>query len=202
MSIGYEAARDLANRIRSQFGFPGVRILKSDIRRIYRELGIRVHYRDDKVKHLRGAYFAPPLGPSVMIARSLPEEPQIFTLAHELKHHLVDQTRALSFCDISNQDDLIEKTAEVFAAELIFPQALFVTFMRDAGISPGGCSADDLVHLKMRSKTTMSYQALCKMTEFLGYCEKGAFQKVKFKVRQEQLYGEPLYKRLRRAELK
>ena len=194
----YEIARQLANDLRIQYGFSGVRIKKSDIKRIYKDQGVRIDYWDHKLKNLRGAYFPAPHGPSVMIAKNLPEEPQIFTLAHELKHHLTDQQYAVTFCDPTNQNAVVEKSAEVFAAELIFPKQRFVDYMGDANILAGSCTADDLVHLKVNSRTTLSYAALCKTAELLRYCEPGAFAKVKFRIRQEQLYGVPLYKRLRR----
>jgi Zn-dependent peptidase ImmA (M78 family) len=193
----YEKMRVLANEIRAQYGFSGPRVTKSDLRRVYKDLGITVHYWDHKLKALRGAYFPPPDGPSVLIAKRLPDEPQIFTLAHELKHHLVDRDQPLSYCDPSNQNALAEKSAEVFAAELIFPQGLFIKYMHDAKVDLGACTADNVVHLKVQLGTTLSYRGLCKMAEFLGYGKPEAFAKVQFQKRQEQLYGVPLYKRLR-----
>lgn len=192
----YTTVRKLANDLRSSYGFSGACIKKSDVRRIYKDEGIRLDYRDDKLRHLRGAYFPSPLGPSVMIAKRLPEEPQIFTLAHELKHHFCDS--ALAFCDSSNQDALVEKSAEVFAAELIFPQELFIEYMEAMGIARGGCNPEDVVHLKIKSRTTLSYAGLCKMAEFAHFCDLGAFSAVKFRNLQERLYGKPVYKRLRR----
>lgn len=194
----YDEARRLANDLREQYRFSGARIKKTDIKRIYRDQGIRIDYWDHKLKHLRGAYFPAPTGPCVLIAKKLPEEPQIFTLAHELKHHLTDQSVAISFCDPTNENAVIEKSAEVFAAELIFPKQLFADHMADANIPLRGCTADDLIHLKVKTQTTLSFAALCKTAEFLRYCEAGAFAKVKFRRRQEELYGVPIYKRLKR----
>jgi Zn-dependent peptidase ImmA (M78 family) len=193
----YVTVRKFANELRSKYDFSGVSIKKSDIRRIYKDEGIRLDYRDEKLRELRGAYFPPPLGPAVMIAKRLPEEPQIFTLAHELKHHFFDQDKVLSFCDISNQDAIVEKSAEVFAAELMFPQEAFREYMEAAGIAAGACAAEDIVHLKMKSQTTLSYAGLCKIASFLGFSGVGALKNVKFRKLQEQLYGEPFYKRLR-----
>src|SRR6185437_9639925 len=130
-----------------------------------------------------------PYGPSVMIIKTLPEEPQIFTLAHELKHHLTDRHHRLSYCDSSNQDAPVEIAAEVFAAELIFPLDLFIDHMDRAKVKRGQLRDVDLVHLKETSKTTMSYKALCKTAEHLGYCSKGAFAGVQFTKVHDALYG-------------
>jgi IrrE N-terminal-like domain len=191
----YLVVREFASTLRDRYGISGPRLTKSDIRRIYRDEGIRIDYISG-FKNVRGAYYPPPLGPSVVISRAIPEEPQIFTMAHELKHHFFDQEVGLSPCDSSNQDALVEKSAEVFAAELMFPQELFRSSLTSLGVEPGTCSAEDLVHLKMRTRTTLSYAGICKMAEFLGYCAPGAFAKTKFTKLQDQIYGKPLYRRL------
>ncbi len=115
-----------------------------------------------------------------------------------MKHHLVDQDSAVSYCDFSNQNVIGEIAAEVFAAELILPQTLFTELLESAGVAPGACTADDIVHLKVASKTTLSYQGLVKMAEFLGFAERGSMRKVKFRKRQEDLYGGPIYKQIQR----
>jgi hypothetical protein len=71
------------------------RVLRSDMRRIYRTEGIRIDLWRHRLRGLRGA---------------------------ELKHHLVDRDSAGGFCSESNRDDAIEIGAEIFAAELIFPE--------------------------------------------------------------------------------
>lgn len=195
----YEQARLLAREVRAQYEISGPRLTKSHLRGIYKDQGIRVDYWPYPLKHLRGAYFRGDTEASVLIAKSLPTEQQIFTLGHELKHHLADRDLSISFCDLSNEKSVIEISAEIFAAELIFPQELFLELMAKAGVErDGSCSADDIIHLKMSSTTTLSYAGLVKMAEFLSYCERGAFRKVQFRKRQEELYGEPLYKRILR----
>lgn len=194
----YENMRSLANDIRAQYGMSGARVIKSQIRRIYRDQGIHVDYWPNKLKHLRGAYFPNEGSPSVLVAKHLPVEQQIFTLAHELKHHLADREAAFSYCDPTNRDTVVEVSAEVFAAELIFPQALFAELLESAGVARGACSADDIVRLKVNSATTLSYQGLVKMAEFLRFAERGSFTKFQFRKRQEQMYGEPIYKQIQR----
>jgi len=43
-----------------------------------------------------------------MIVKELPEEPKIFTMAHELKHHLKDQDLKMIHCGTSNVHEHIE----------------------------------------------------------------------------------------------
>jgi len=63
-------------------------VLRSDLRRIYRTEGIRIDLWPYKFKGLRGAYFNDELGPTVLLAKGLPQDPMVFTMAHELKHHV------------------------------------------------------------------------------------------------------------------
>lgn len=39
---------------------------------------------------MRGVYFNDELGIDVMVKKELPEDALVFTMAHELKHHLLD----------------------------------------------------------------------------------------------------------------
>jgi hypothetical protein len=66
------------------------------------------------------------------------------------------------------------------------------------GISMGGCTPQDLVRLKRETGTTLSYAGLAKRAEYLGYAREGAFDSVKWKKLEEELYGPPFYKRHRR----
>jgi hypothetical protein len=62
-----------------------------------------------------------------MLAGGLPDEPTIFTMAHELKHHLVDSGAGPVVCRTNEQTKRIEIGAEVFASELIYPEKDFMT---------------------------------------------------------------------------
>jgi Zn-dependent peptidase ImmA (M78 family) len=112
--------RMLAGQIRDRYGLQTARVLKSDLRRIYKDQGIHVGLWPYKLKKLRGAYFNDENGASVMLAKGLPDDPAIFTMGHELKHHLVDRESIVSLCDPSNRSAEIEIGAEIFAAELIY----------------------------------------------------------------------------------
>jgi Zn-dependent peptidase ImmA (M78 family) len=122
----------------------------------------------------------------------------VFTMGHELKHHLADRAAGLTYCDASNENEPIEIGAEVFAAELIFPEQDFIDRLDRMGVVKGGCKAEALVRLKRETRTTLSYAGLAKRAEFFSYAKPGSLAKVPWKKLEEQLFGEPLYKQLLR----
>ncbi|HEX9431071.1 MAG TPA: ImmA/IrrE family metallo-endopeptidase [Candidatus Bathyarchaeia archaeon] len=170
---------------------------RSDLRRIYRAESIKVDLWPYRFKGVRGAYLNDELGATVMVVKGLPVEPFIFTLAHELKHHLVDQTVKTALCAEKNQNDAIEIGAEIFAAELIFPEKDFCIALEVLGVGKGQCEAETLVKLKHETQTTLSYAALVKRAEYLKFVPKGSFARMKWTKLALKLYGEPIYKRIR-----
>jgi len=132
---------------------------------------------------------------SVAIRKSLPEEPKIFALIHEFKHHLRDQDllkEGVLVCGDWNENEMIEKGAEVFAAEFIWPEQEFAEYVQKSEIEKW--QADDLVHLKKRSPAKISYTFLQKRLHRMGLIERNQFRGVQFKKREEELYGLPIYK--------
>ncbi len=194
----YRELRELARQVRADHGLNTPRVRRADMRRIYRHYGIRIDLWDHKLKHLRGAYFSDDLGASVMLARGLPQDPMVFTMGHELKHHLVDRDLGISYCDASNDNEPIEIGAEIFAAELIFPEQDFINKLTSMGVTFGNCKPESLVRLKRETQTTLSYAGLAKRAEFLGFARTGSFTKTRWKALEEQIYGEPVYKRILR----
>lgn len=194
----YEELKALAQAQRSKYALATPRVLRSDLRRIFRQEGIRLDLWPHRFKQLRGAYFNDRLGPTVLVAGQLPPEPRIFTMAHELKHHLTDRDTGLSYCSSSNEMEPIEIGAEIFAAELIYPERDFGEALSRMDIAPGQCTPEVLVRLKHESRTTLSYAALAKRAYFLRFAPPGAFDGVKWKKLEEQLLGEPIYKRVLR----
>jgi hypothetical protein len=188
----------LARETRAKYRLTSFRVTKTDLRRIYKDLGIRIDLWDHKCSKLRGAYFNDDLGPTVLIVKGLPVDPTVFTMAHELKHHLVDRDLPVACCEANPGDAMIEIGAEVFAAEMIFPEGDFSRALADQGVVHGECCANDLVHLKQQTKTTLSYAGLAKRAEFLGIAPPGSLAKVKWKLLEEQIFGEPVYKRFQR----
>jgi Zn-dependent peptidase ImmA (M78 family) len=187
----------LARDERAAHAITGQRVTRSDMRRVYKAHGIKIDLWPYPLKGLRGAYFNDALGPSVLLAKSLPTDPLVFTMAHELKHHLVDTAGGVSLCLAGNQSAMIEIGAEVFAAEFLFPEADFIEHMARMGIALGACSAEAVVELKRTTQTTLSYAGLVKRGERLGYLKPGSTAGVKWRALEERLYGLPVYKRFR-----
>jgi hypothetical protein len=141
----YEAMKSLARSIRQQHRIVTARVLRSDLRRVYKAYSLKIDLWPHRLKQLRGAYFADEHGTHVMLAKGLPQDPMVFTMAHELKHHLVDREAGLTYCSTQNERAPIEIGAEVFAAEFIYPEPDFIRDLSGMGISAGGCSAETLV---------------------------------------------------------
>lgn len=192
----YESLKGLAQDVRAKYGLHTPRVLRSDLRRIYRAYEIKIDLWPYRLKELRGAYFDDDMGPTVLLAGHLPPDPTIFTMGHELKHHLKDRGLGLTYCSTANECEPLEIGAEIFAAELIFPEEDFSEKLRNMGVKPGQCTPEVVVRLKKDSMTTLSYASLAKRAEFLGFAPAGSYSLVKWKKLEEQLYGVPLYKRI------
>lgn len=191
----YRQMRVLAAQVRDQYELSSPRVLKSDLRRIFKDQGIHIDLWPHKLKKLRGAYFYDERdGASVMLAKNLPDDPMIFTMGHELKHHLVDRNSIVALCDPSNQSTEIEIGAEIFAAELIYPEQMFRDDLAAMNVSSGTCEAKHLVALKRETKTTLSYAGLAKRAEFLGLAPENSLKKIAWKNLEEKIYGVPFYK--------
>jgi Zn-dependent peptidase ImmA (M78 family) len=132
-----------------------------------------------------------------MISKTLPDDPLIFTMAHELKHHLVDSSQGLVNCIAGEDIRSIEIGAEVFAAEFLFPEAIFIQQMDAMGVEEGGCTAESIVRIKHETKTTLSFAGLVKKAEWLKFAVQGSLPKSGWKQLEERIYGVPFYKRRR-----
>ena len=186
----YERMKDRARTVRVEHALTTARVTLSDLRRIYKAEGIRLDLWDHFSGRLRGAYFIDALGPSVAINAKLPNDPRAFTMAHELKHHLEDRGAPISFCSSRNETEAVEIGAEVFAAELLFPEQMFLELFPSRR-----CSPKEIVDVKRTTGTTLSYTGLAKRAEFFGLVAKGSLAKVQWKKLEEEIYGVPFYKR-------
>ena len=197
----YAKVKLVAQNLRGEYGFSSPRVLRSDLRRIYAAEGIRIDLWDG-LRKLRGAYFYDAeIGPSVLLQRGLPIEPLIFTMGHELKHHFCDRSEddaLVSLCSDANVSEAIEIGAEIFAAELIYPDEDFCEELERRKIRRGECDAAAIVRLKHDTATTLSYTSLAKRAMVFGYASDGALEQVRWRRLAEEMYGEPLYKRLLR----
>lgn len=175
----YYDLKALARQVRAENGLTTPRVLQTDLRRIYFKYGIEIDYWPYPFKHLRGVFINDEIGTTVMVAANLPQDPMVFTMAHELKHFLTDRHLLASYCDQSNISKRIEVGAEVFASELLFPDHLFVENMQRMKIKGGQCNAETIVRLKLQTRTTLSYAGLSIKAERLKYAPGGSLRRLK-----------------------
>jgi len=195
MSAYYEDLKQLAREVRAENGLNSPRVLRSDLRKIYARCGIKIDLWPYKLRNLRGAFFCDNLGMTVMLAKGLPEDPMVFTMAHELKHYFRDRELGLSYCDLSNENKPLEVGAEVFASEFLFPDDSFTACMETNGIALGRCLPETLVRLKRETRTTLSYAGLAIKAERLGFAARDSVTEFSgWRKLEAQLYGVPFYR--------
>ena len=183
----YYDMRELALEVRTRNEIDGADISMKEMWRIYCAVGIKGLDFRHGFNDLRGAYFNDDCGVTVMLAGGLPDEPTIFTMAHELKHHLVDSQLGAVFCRTEEQTRRIEIGAEVFAAELIYPEKDFVyDLFRLLRGMPQSVSPELLTELKRKTQTTLSYAALAKRAVLLRLAEEKAFKDIRWRDLQRQ----------------
>lgn len=186
--------KSLARETRDQHGIAGPRVLRTDMKRIFRAENIQLDYWPGPLKKIRGAYFNDENGATIMIRKDLPADPCVFTMAHELKHHLVDKDAGMLTCENTPAKEVIEIGAEVFAAEFLFPEACFKEHMESMGIGALTCTPETLVHVKHNTKTTLSYAGLSKLAVWLGYAAEGSLPKAGWKKLEDQIFGVPFFR--------
>ena len=197
----YEDLKLLARQVRAEHGLSSPRVLARDLMRIYTRYGIVVDEWPYRFRHLRGAFINDHLGTTVMLAKGLPQDPMVFTMAHELKHFFRDRDLGISYCDQSNSNKSIEIGAEIFAAELLFPDRDFVTHMTTMGIRRDQCLPKTLIRLKRKTGTTLSYAGLAKKAERLGFAPSHSLTTIKTWRRLEALFDTPLERRVGRSSM-
>lgn len=197
----YESLRRLANEKRTEYSVSTSRFGLREVRAIYRAERIPITKARGKLKKVRAAYLIIDGKPHVVLnANMLPEEPRLFSLCHELKHHWVDQhlfaeDHVFGCLDhVSyNKVPMIEIGAEVFAAEFIFPLEEFKAWVTST-IGAGSCTKEDVVTLKLSSPAKVSYEYIVKRLAYLRIIQPNQFDGVKFRKLEEELHGTPFYK--------
>jgi len=187
----YQDLKLLARQVRADNGLKSPRVLVSDLTRIYAKHGIEIDEWPYRFRHLRGAFINDHLGMTVMVAKGLPQDPMVFTLAHELKHFFRDRDLGTSYCDQSNLNKSLEIGAEIFAAELIFPDRDFVAHMNMMGIRRDQCLPKTLIQLKRETGATLSYAGLAIKAERLGFAPSHSLTTIKTWRRLEAIYEPP-----------
>ena len=188
LTYDYYDLKLLARRVREENGLTSPRVQQSDLRRIYFKNGIEIDYWPYPFKYLRGAFIYDDLGTTVMLAQNLPQDPMVFTMAHELKHFLKDRHLGISYCDESNISKTIEIGAEVFASEFLFPDQYFIEYMQRMKVKRGCCDAEMIVKLKHQTRTTLSYAGLAIKAERLRYAPSGSLTRLRGWRKLEKLY--------------
>jgi len=184
----YEDLKQLAREVRAEHRLTSPRVLPSDLMKIYDFYGIEVDQWPYRFRNLRGAFINDHLGSTVMLAKGLPQDPMVFTMAHELKHFFRDRDLGISYCDQSNLSKSLEVGAEIFAAELLFPDRDFMSHMNAMGIRRDQCLPKTLVQLKRKTGTTLSYAGLAIKAERLGYAPSHSLTTIKTWRRFEALF--------------
>ena len=186
----------LAQKKRTEYGIVTSKITIPVIKKIYKMEGIKIDYRKLSAK-IRAAYFCDGDDCSVLLNKELPREPKIFSLVHELKHHFVDREaieRGEIECGDYNANEIIEKGAEVFAAEFIFPEQEMREALSRLGIDRSSCEPRSVVDFREEKFAPVSYMFIKKRFEFFGLIKPGQFDDVRFRKLKEEIYGVPFYK--------
>lgn len=189
----YRQMKLLAQQKRVEFDVDSNRIGLKFIRKIYKSEGIIIDYRDIKSPRIKAIYFCDD-EPSVGIKKSLPDEPKIFSLIHELKHHFVDRANILNcdfICGNYNENKMIEKGAEVFAAEFIFPENEMFQSLANFGISKETITPEKIVEYKKKCGIPISYTFIKKRLTWFKLIKNSEYDNVKFQSIEERLYPNP-----------
>lgn len=192
----YETVKNLAREKRAQYQITTAGLNLTTVRRIYAAEGIRIDQWTFG-STIRAVYMCDDGDPSVAISNKLPRIPKLFSLVHELKHHYLDIALINGGklkCGDYNANELIEKAAEVFAAEFIYPESEFLDCVKNLGINDTNCTPEAVVRLKRTCNAPVSYQFLCKRLVRLGFAQETSFSRVQFRKLEEQIFGLPIYK--------
>lgn len=192
----YRRMKLLARQKRDEYEISLQKINLTLIRNIYKKEEITIDYWDIKSPRIKASYHCDETDSSVLVKKSLPGEPKLFALIHELKHHFTDREGIMncSFaCGDYNANKIIEVGAEIFAAEFIFPESEMKQSLANFGLKKSNCNPTIIVEYKRNCGVPVSYQYILKRLEFFQIIEKNSFDKVKFKNLEETLYP-PIYK--------
>ena len=192
----YAQMKDLARTKREEYGIVTSKINIPLIQKIYKKEGIKIDRWKNVSRKIRAAYFCDGDDCSVLLNNSLPREPKLFSLVHELKHHFTDRSiieNGEIKCGDYNENKVIEIGAEVFAAEFIFPEEEMRKLISSLGIHKNNCEAKSVITIKRMKIAPVSYMFIKKRFEFFGLIQSGAYDDVKFEKLEEEIHGKPFY---------
>lgn len=93
-----------------------------------------------------------------------------------------------------NRNEFIEKSAEAFAAEFIYPEAEMRALAASMGVNALTCSKEKIVEFKRGCQACVSYTFIVKRFERFGFSSRGAYAGVQFQKLEEEIYGTPFYR--------
>ncbi len=178
----YEAMKLLAAEKRLKYSISTASLGLKRIREVYKAEGVAIDLWETSYR-IRAMYMCDGGDPSVLVNRNLPTEPRLFAMVHELKHHYCDQTALKNGqirCGDYNANEVIEKAAEVFAAEFIYPAQEFLDCASSIGLEHAKVTPEDVVEFKRVCGAPVSYKFLQKRLEWYGFIERGEFAKIQF----------------------
>lgn len=193
----YNEMRRLALSKRAEHDVETAGLNLTVMARVYRREGIKIDRWDLQGRKIKASYFCDDGDRSVLVNKNLPRKPKLFALAHELKHHYVDQDLLKDGrlrCGDYNRHEFIEKTAEVFGAEFIYPEDEMRELAAGMNVTAHTCSKEKVVEFKRACPACVSYTFIVKRFEWFGFCPRGAYDRVHFQKLEEELYGLPIYK--------
>lgn len=197
----FEELKELAREKRKLHRVETAAFGLREVRIIYQTEGIRIDYWPLPSK-IKAIYMCADGDYSVAVQRNLPDEPKLFALVHELKHHYRDQETIIEgmiHCGDYNANELIEKGAEVFAAEFIYPEAEFAEDIRRLGVTLW--KPEDIVRFKRaHCKAKVSYKYICKRLERLGLIVRGHFDRIQFRKLEDSMFGVPFHRQYGRRQ--
>ena len=194
----YEELQVLAREKRAEHNVETSSFGLREVRAIYKAEGIRIDHWPQLPRKIKALYMCDDDDCSVALQQNIPYEPKLFALIHELKHHYKDRaalgSRVIS-CGDYDANEQIEKGAEVFAAEFIYPESEFKGDLDNLGLTVR--QPADVVAFKRSCRARVSYRFICKRLERLERISPGQFDGVQFQKLEEQIHGVPFYKRYR-----
>mgnify|MGYP001587719945 CR=1 FL=1 len=196
----YEQVKAIAREKRQLYPVVSQTIGISYLRGVYRQEGIKIKIaQPNALRKLKAAYFNDEDGIDVLLNRNLPNEAKIFALVHELKHHYLDSGNSNVWClKAYGEEPLIEKSAEVFAAEFLWPENEFFGALSGFGLTKENCTPENVVRFKSSMGVPVSYTFIKKRLEWFKVINRGEYDKVKFRNVECSLFGTPFYLGLRR----
>jgi Zn-dependent peptidase ImmA (M78 family) len=193
----YRTCVQLAQSKRHDFGVITNAFGLREMRKIYKQEKIAIDLRKLRRAKIRAAYYCDDGECSVLVNSTLPSQQRLFAMAHELKHHFMDQPviQGGEFeCGDYNANVLVEKGAEVFAAEFLYPLAEMKQLLGEMEITSSNSTAENLVRFKRVCPADVSYKFIVKRFEFLGLATPNKFATVKWEKLEERIFGIPFYK--------